>query len=92
MALVDAQAMGGYAVPVRVEIGVKGGVSWRADGGGGGKGRVETHSSCGQGVYMGRLTDAVEAVATSGVEALLVGHQDDYIGVFGHGISLAYDR
>ena len=41
---------------------------------------------------MGRLTDAVEAVATSGVEALLVGHQDDYIGVFGHGISLAYDR
>ena len=80
---VDAQAITGDAVFVRVEASVEGSARRRADSGGGERG-IETHAAFGQGIYIGRFANVVEAVAADGVETLLVGHQHDDVWALAH--------
>ena len=86
-----AQTVACNAVLVRVEPGVKRSAGRRANSRGR-KSPIKACSTGGQRINVGRFADVVQAIGRYGVKALLVGHEDHYIGFFRHDSSLLGQR
>ena len=86
--LAQAQTVGRNPVFVWVETRVKGSPCRRADRGRGER-PVKTNAARGQCVDVRGPAHLVQPVATHRIEPLLIGHQDDDIGLFGHWVFLS---